>query len=852
MALLMLSAFMIGALTVVVMEVVGLWILIRSLNRKVEREEIKAKDAASVSSPGDLNPSLYDKQEARIDRKLFEHCNHSFDLKLFFDNILGLQPRKGINVPTLLCERRLRSYQANHPIFRGGAIWILEPDKVTKLGLEDKGPTDQKRKKEIMEVTPVRKYARIRDHYLILMESGGSCVEILLRGCTIVAVSATSLSSRKWAKRYPIKVESKDSAIYKGYKIIYIYLETSWEKESWCKALRLASCDDEDKLVWFSRLGMEFHNYLASLNAGYPQFMKPSAGSNAELIDKSVKLDNSSSKVRQFLKKLARKASKTGQDYKASGASISGHEERRISEKSRSFQDLILTNDLAKLDQTGKLPKMSFDDTSMASSISTSTVPGTGSHLSEISDADSNHKCFDEGTLCLNVIVSRLFFDAKNNNLIRSSIQNRIQRALANMRIPSYIGEVTCTSLDLGTLPPHILAMRVLPSNINEVWSLEIDVEYMGGMVLDFETRLEIRELELEEEETRFGTNTAGEVTSGLLEGFEHLGEQLKLYKRWLVIFNKRMMDIMTQIRLKTPKALHKHHLKGLDGSPYYILSPNKCHRFVSLSLGIRVSSLSGTIRLCMKPPPSDQIWFGFTSMPDIQFNLESFVGDHKITNGHLALFLISRFKAAIRETLVLPNSESVGIPWMLAEKDDWVPRKVAPFMWYKNNQDSVSNTTKHEVACFPGEVPHTAEANHGNSTRSEVNHEKSKIVGPIPEGTCESLDPCASSSSSIDESIKNDSSFQELRAPLLKKDKTQEFGTRSIEDKPDSRVNSPSRNFTEGQIHNSEDDDTRPRRIGTKERMRGLGKKMGEKIEVKRRHFEEKGRSFVERMRGP
>lgn len=65
----------------------------------------------------------------------------------------------------------------------------------------------------------------------------------------------------------------------------------------------------------------------------------------------------------------------------------------------------------------------------------------------------------------------------------------------------------------------------------------------------------------------------------------------------------------------------------------------------VPLLLGIRVSSICGTIRVCMKPPPSDQIWFGFTSMPDIQINLESFVGDHKITNARLALFLISRFK---------------------------------------------------------------------------------------------------------------------------------------------------------------------------------------------------------------
>ncbi|KAL0318723.1 UNVERIFIED_CONTAM: hypothetical protein Sangu_2028500 [Sesamum angustifolium] len=194
MALLLLSAFITGALTIVIMEAVGLWILIRRLTRKVEREEIKSKAATSFSSPGDLNPSLYEKQ---------------------------------------------------------GALWVLEPDKVPKSGLEDKVPTEQRRRKEILEVTPVRKYARIRDHYLILLESDGSCVQILLNGCTIVTVSGTSLASKKWAKRYPIKVESKDSAIYKGCKIMYLYLETSWEKESWCKALRLASCDDEEKMRGF-------------------------------------------------------------------------------------------------------------------------------------------------------------------------------------------------------------------------------------------------------------------------------------------------------------------------------------------------------------------------------------------------------------------------------------------------------------------------------------------------------------------------------------------------------------------------------------------------------------------------
>ncbi|KAL0441234.1 UNVERIFIED_CONTAM: hypothetical protein Sradi_0062300 [Sesamum radiatum] len=353
------------------------------------------------------------------------------------------------------------------------------------------------------------------------------------------------------------------------------------------------------------------------------------------------------------------------------------------------------------------------------------------------------------------------------------------------MRIPSYIGEVTCTSVDPGTLPPYILAMRVLPSDMNEMWALEIDFEYLGGAVLDIETRLEIRELE-SEEETRFDTNTAGEVTSDLLDGFEYLGKQLKLPE-----------DTIHEMKQKDEGYHDKDETEN---------SRSTIH---ASSQGSRWKSIL-----------------------------------HSITK--------QVSQAAIRETLVLPNSESVGISWMLAEKDDWVPRNVAPFMWYKHNQDSASSTIKQEGSCFqPGDATHVVEPNHGNPPRLEIDPEKLKNVGSVPQVTCESLDRCSSSPSSMGESTLNDSSSQELRAPSIK-DKMLDFGSRSIEEKADIRLQSPSRVFGDGQIQNVEDDDTRTKRIGTRERMRGLGKKMGEKLEVKRRHFEEKGRSFVERIRGP
>lgn len=62
----------------------------------------------------------------------------------------------------------------------------------------DKGLKEQKRKEDFLEVSPVKKHAKLKDRKLILLESDGSQVAIDLKGCIVEAVSATNLSSGKW------------------------------------------------------------------------------------------------------------------------------------------------------------------------------------------------------------------------------------------------------------------------------------------------------------------------------------------------------------------------------------------------------------------------------------------------------------------------------------------------------------------------------------------------------------------------------------------------------------------------------------------------------------------------------
>lgn len=234
-------------------------------------------------------------------------------------------------------------------------------------------------------------------------------------------------------------MESKDSVIYSGSKICYLYVDTSWEKESWCKALCLASCPDRGK--WFSQLNEEFHNYVASLNAEYPSFLKPST-LLCEATDKASRIDGSS-RVRLFLKKLAKKATtKTGVESKTISASSSVRGERRIGDKLRLLNDASLTDGLAK---------SSLEDKSLSYSLQDSVQPpsprsarlGNKSLFPIFSDAACDENFLsDEGTLCWNLLLSRLFFDAKKNDDVHNAIKTRIQ--VITMILPSPLFSQPC------------------------------------------------------------------------------------------------------------------------------------------------------------------------------------------------------------------------------------------------------------------------------------------------------------------------------------------------------------------------------------------------------------------------
>ncbi|CAN6245533.1 unnamed protein product [Urochloa humidicola] len=742
------------------------------------------------------------------------------------------------------------------PYEKQGSLWILEPEKIPKVSNEHLsvgGPKETKEKKNIVEVFPAKKMAKIKGHSLCLSGPDGSQATIELLNCTVLAVSASSMPSRKWAKRYPIKLESKDYGIYNGSKVCYLYTDTSWEKESWCKALRIAATADKEKLNWHAKLSEKFLNYISLLNSEYPCFLKPPvlSGEDHEVMDRTSKTDGSS-KVRLFLKKLAKKASTKAplESKSSSGSSVQG--EKKILDKLRSYQGAPFIEALMG-PQEDKLGGSTVQDTVKA------TAPAAAlnhnGHLSASPDVNADDRVADEGTLCWNLLSSRLFFDAKMSDEINKAIKARIQRTLSNMRTPSYVGEITLTDFSLGELPPYVHAMRVLPLDLNELWAFEVDFEYSGGILLHIETRLEVQEPELQKDimKSNFGADADGEVDTDLLESIEQYGNQFKGSHTSSLAGEKDEADASSQSKSTGWTSAYISRWKNILHSIADHVSQ------VPLSLAIRISSVRGTLRIHLKPPPSDQIWYGFTSMPDLEWDLESYVGDRKITNSHIATLIGYRFKASLRDSLVLPNCESISMPWMLAEKDDWVPRKDAPFIWLNHE---TTETRSHTTSTTSTQPEGGGLKDDGSGKRpipslpiSSVGSEESlKVAASIDEAKQEPVAEASlhsqSSSGPAGESA-HSNEHDELKRPLLITEKLQE-------DDSESRVGSPMYTSLRAVIPVGEQppasassigEDVK-RKGGRRARMMDFGKRMGDKLEEKRRTIEEKGRHIVEKMR--
>lgn len=212
--------------------------------------------------------------------------------------------------------------------------------------------------------------------------------------------------------------------------------------------------------------------------------------------------------------------------------------------------------------------------------------------------------------------------------------------------------------------------------------------------------------------------------------------------------------------------------------------------------------------------------------------------------------------QAAIREALVLPNCEYISIPWMVSDKDDWMPRKSAPFSW--TNQE-VGHSASFDGACSTHEPVEASKNQKDISLEGSDRNKNDSSSRQLGEGAVKNVqlsrhdDPFTERGQHLEHGYSSLTSksgepihdqISELTEPLLVNSQLE------VDRSQRSGYSSDSILSRDQNAYSLVSDELKPKKIGKRAKMIDIGKKMSEKLEEKRRHLEEKSRIIVEKMR--
>lgn len=712
-------------------------------------------------------------------------------------------------------------------------------ETIKVLAQREKVSKDHKRRKDssdnLLEICPSRRHARLEDNVLTLMAEDGIEEHIEMRGCSVLSVSGGKDVSRKWAKKYPIQLESGNEPLFMGSPVCLLYLETSWQKETWCQVLRAASRWSTNKEDWYIARKREFHEYCLRLDDAYPDFSKltPSKSKNLEdEIGKTLskpEVVGSLSRGQRLWKKIIKKGSWKGNTPIYKDISGPGDSKMNLMESNSACsgrdEDLIFQPCLQPhLPMEGSSGHRTGDGSSIQSNSGKVHAEDNHSLSDSLKSLDQvvlhESPVLDKGAMCWNILCSRLFFDGYHSSRFQAACQKLLQKQLSKIATPGYMGGINCTKLELGTKPPFFHSMEILPKDSDFIWSFDAAVQYSGGAQIKIETRLDVHDSMSQE-------NDVNQSLEATLAG----AVAADISRKGLESIEKTTDADVAQIsdtaagETRSDKAVSSNAgLQPSKGGWKSVLARVADQvSLVPITLSMRLVSLKGTVRVQIKPPPTDRIWFGFTSMPTIELQPEPSIGEHKITTGPVVAFITNRIKMLLQETLVLPNCEGVWIPWMIAETDDWIPQAEMPVPWSPlDTHDSLPHEEAHAIK--------DATSSSGKESVQVSNSARKEAV----------LKPALCGSEESDPSL-------ELERPLLENsDSVSESELRGILGTPEASLSAG--NAMWRSLNDNESMDGKGNRSSRRTKVLTFGKKVTEKLDEKRRLMVDKVREGLEK----
>ena len=81
----------------------------------------------------------------------------------------------------------------------------------------------------------------------------------------------------------------------------------------------------------------------------------------------------------------------------------------------------------------------------------------------------------------------------------------------------------------------------------------------------------------------------------------------------------------------------------------------------IPIVLAVVLTSLEGNLLLHVKRPPSNRLWFGFTTMPKMDIEIEPVVSERKVQWGMVTRLIEGRLRELLSESIVVPNMDDIS-----------------------------------------------------------------------------------------------------------------------------------------------------------------------------------------------
>lgn len=283
----------------------------------------------------------------------------------------------------------------------------------------------------------------------------------------------------------------------------------------------------------------------------------------------------------------------------------------------------------------------------------------------------------------VNAFGGRLLYDVLQDPNLLSKIEEKIQRKLSAIRLPFFMEELVIRSIDFGLKVPIVQNVTRPELNSEGVW-VDLNIFYEGGFKMVVDTKLNLMKLKQRPQVPSVQSdNESSPKQSPARSSITDSPGPMKS-----AMFDSDIEDsaetsseepdiarLASAAELNTPPAGGKY-MRILDKfaqSKYFQQMTD--YKFVktlmegvsntNIALDVEVKGLAGTLVLNFPPPPSDRLWYGFRTNPQLSLSAHPKFGERAVTIMHITKLIEKKLCLEFQKILVLPNMDDLLIPLM-------------------------------------------------------------------------------------------------------------------------------------------------------------------------------------------